>query len=223
MISLLLRLIPLFAFVYGAWTLWGAYSNWKDVDRPALDNQVAALSTRLESIKTKISRGEEFKLIRDKKLLELRQLTEVLKEKENSIPVEKVQMASVIKTIADLADKTGVEINSIKPQESKDIKNLIIYPLDFKIKGSYIQLMSFLDFISKQDRVFVADKINIQAPQKSKFSLPLDTELTVNAYQLKLSSGEDNANSSSVNPDNSLDPNGNDQVPPIENEVYDEP
>jgi len=182
--DLLLKVGPFLCIVVGLWLSWGDFTTWRDGPKAGIENEIRKLKSNIIDVNKEVRRGEEFKAQRDKKFDELRALTEKLASYESHIPVEGDEMPDLIKNLADLSDKTGIEIVKISPDRVRKKDFLTELPIKIKIKGNYIQIMSYLDFISKLPRIITAENITMSLPSAKELTTNISANLTLISYRL---------------------------------------
>lgn len=104
------------------------------------------------------------------------QETSVLFPKEKEIP-------RLLTDISAEGQSAGLEFLTFKPMAAvpKDFYSEI--PIDIQVRGPYHNLGSFLDHVSKLNRIVSVSNIKISAPSKSEGEMVLDSSCRLVTYQ----------------------------------------
>lgn len=179
----LIQLVPIVCLFVGFYFGYTDYEEWTDGKKARLETQITELEVELDRVGAEVRKGEQFKAERDQKFAELQALTVKLKEYAKFIPIEGANVANLIRSVADISDRTGVDISSVRPQQHRNQIELIEIPIEMNIKGNYLQIMSFLDFVSKISRIVTAEKIDLKTQSNNQNGV-VTAALTLTAYKL---------------------------------------
>lgn len=102
--------------------------------------------------------------------------TSVLFPKEKEIP-------RLLTDISAEGQRADLNFITFKPQAAvpKDFYSEI--PIDIKVNGPYHNMGSFLDHVSKLDRIVSVSNVKISAPSKSEGEMLLNTDCRLVTYQ----------------------------------------
>lgn len=176
-------------FPFVLWLLiaggWGymSHSQWKQDVLEPLQGELTAKQTELEKKKKEVAKGETFKAQRDAKLREIEELGEKSQATAKQLP-HSPNIPEVLKALADNADRAGLDFISIKPHEAKAREFIYETPLEVQLKGSYVQIMSFLDATVNLTRVIRIDKMNLSSPTTRGLIASLTTNVTLLSYHV---------------------------------------
>jgi len=184
MIDIILKIGPVIAFIYAMFSGWQHYEQWKTVTRVGLVNQIAKKEESLKLKKAEVRRGERFKEERDQRLQELNQLISKLSEVSKMLPSRGPKMPKILRELADLTDKTGLDFESILPQSVRQKEFLNEIPMKIKVKGTYLQIMSFLDLVASMERIMTAEKVTLDQPTIKGTDKVVTAEIELVAYHM---------------------------------------
>lgn len=180
----LLKKIPFFLwFVVAIGWSYKVRLDFEDTVHGPLQGQIEAKKNELESVKREIAKGEDYKRRKEGKLREIKELGEKDQSLVGKFP-RSPNIPDVLKDLADVADKTGLEFTQITPGKLRRREFLVETPLEVALAGNYVQLMSFLDAISNLRRVVRVEKLQLNTPQIRGETTTIKADVTLVIYHL---------------------------------------
>ncbi len=154
----LLGIPPYFWLLVAA--AWGAYLyyDWNTGAYKDILNERQSKETQLLSLNENAKKIEEFKRRRAEKLKELQDLGEKFKATADRMP-RSASVPDLLKSLADISDKSGLEFSRFKPGANRHQQFLVVTPIEVTLKGTYVQVMTFLDAAANLTRVVAAEKL----------------------------------------------------------------
>ncbi len=167
-IALLLFILPIVLFYF----LWFQPQQEKNSQ---LSNQRTTLKRDLQKAKTKAAN-------RGKLQAELNATEERFAEASLLLPKEK-EIPTLLTNISALGRGAGLDFLTFKPQSDvpKDFYSEI--PVDIKVRGPYHNMGTFLDQISKLDRIVTVSNINMGGPKKESGEMLLNSSCRLVTYR----------------------------------------
>jgi len=121
-------------------------------------------TTELRSLTERAEKIDEFKKSRAAKLKQLQDLGERFKATSDRLP-RAASIPDLLKSLADISDKSGLEFSKFRPSATRKEQFLVITPLEVNLKGTYVQIMTFLDAAANLTRVVASEKLSIEGVQ----------------------------------------------------------
>ncbi len=159
---------------FGIWLIaFGAYmylqyNNWQTKSYKPIVRQLAATKTELEEITEKNKRSEVFEKQKQEKLKEIQKLAEELNRALDKLP-KASDIPIILSSFADISDRVGLEFSRFQPgQQSKSANPYFMEtPISVQLKGSFVQIMSFLDEVSHLKRIIVGKGLTLRQDQRN--------------------------------------------------------
>ncbi|MBS1982784.1 MAG: type 4a pilus biogenesis protein PilO [Bdellovibrionales bacterium] len=148
------------------------YTDWQQSVWEPLVNQKEVKQGQLAGFKRESSKAEDFRRKKEEKLRELQALSDKLEMTRQKYPTSP-NIPQLLKDLADTADRTGLEFHNFKPQPEKRQEFVVTTPIEVKIRGTYVQIMSFLDTAANLKRAVVAEKLSLDTPTSRDRSVSL--------------------------------------------------
>jgi type IV pilus assembly protein PilO len=189
LIRSILRIPPLLWFLVAGGLSYLDYSSWKtDVYEP-LKQQIESAQGVLESTKNEITRASEFVHRRDEKIRELQELGQKLEQTRRELP-RSSNIPDLLHSLADTSDQTGLDFSHFKPGKSVKTELLVETPIDVTLRGTYLQIMSFLDATANMTRVVAARKLTLDTPASRGSISVVNATATLVTYHIDDAGGE---------------------------------
>lgn len=134
------------------------YQNWETSTYEPLMQQVEGLKSELAAAEDSLKRIEEYRKKKDEKLAEYNSLLDDFEKVRKEFPSTPA-LPSLLKSLADISERIGLEFSNFKPGGEVPAEFLKAAQIDVKLKGSYVQLMSFLDQVSNLQRIVNTESI----------------------------------------------------------------
>lgn len=162
MIKLLLWINPIVWVPIIAYVLYTDYEQWNlEVYQPLLQS-VETEKKLLKSLEKKLGQIEEFRAQKNEKIAEMDGLRKKLEEAKREFP-SKSELPNLLKSLADISEKIGMEFSSFKPGGTQAAaEGLRSAKINVELAGSYVQVMSFLDSVSNLERIVNTEKLELK-------------------------------------------------------------
>lgn len=148
------------------------YTEWESNTLAMLDSEKSQKESRLAQVKRDTGRAEDFRRRKEQKLRELQELSRKIEATRQQYPTSP-NIAQLLKDLADVADRTGLEFHSFKPGAERRQEFIVTTTIDVRLRGTYIQVMSFLDTASNLKRTVTAEKLSLENPSVRDGSVSL--------------------------------------------------
>lgn len=159
------------------------YTTWEtDVYQPLL----AQLDTQKAQVVAKqgeLKRAEEFTTRREEKLKELQDLTLRLEATKSALP-RTASIPNLLKDLADVSDKVGLQFSRFRPEKERQKKFLWETPIAVDLRGTYVQIMSFLDGAANIERIVATEKLDLANPQFRGPAAVISAQATMITYHI---------------------------------------
>ncbi len=163
MIRSILR-IPFVLFVLVAGALaYRDYQTWQTEIEEPLKVEIQAREQESIAKRAEVQRAQNFEQEKAAKLQELEKLAAQLEATRTEMP-RNSSVPDLLKLLADMSDRTGLEFSSFKPGTPEQKEFLVMTPIDVVLKGTYVQIMTFLDASANLTRVVAAQRLKIDLP-----------------------------------------------------------
>lgn len=129
-------------------------------------NTIERLRVELADLKEEVRKGKILAAKEPQLRREIAELQLRLEELKAIIPPvrDDAQLTEKLKT---LADRSTLDINKVKYKSLKDEEFYRSYPIDMDIDGTYHDLATFFDRLSRESRIFNVGGLKIKAQRKS--------------------------------------------------------
>jgi type IV pilus assembly protein PilO len=142
------------------------YMDFKNWETDILNPLIATRDTKKNELATKqkeLARAEEFTRRREEKLKELQDLTLRLEGTKAALP-RASSIPALLKDLADISDRVGLLFSRFKPETDRRRKFLVETPISVELKGTYVQIMSFLDGAANIERIVATERLSLDNP-----------------------------------------------------------
>jgi type IV pilus assembly protein PilO len=168
------------AFLALSLGLAGAFWNWyAKPTRAAIDVRVEELRT----IEKEIARGQDIARRLPEFRAQVAELEEQLERLRTVLPEEK-DVADLLRRIQGMATQSNLTIRGFtpKPVATRDLH--AEWPIDLQLEGTYHNIGTFLERVSKFPRIINVSSINIEARQKQNALTTVNAECTATTFVL---------------------------------------
>ncbi len=164
-------------------------------------SKISLINKQIQTLKDEISKAKKISsdLPRHKKELEevksTFESTSALLPKGQEIP-------NLLRNISDLGKNAGLDFITFTPGQEIPKDFYAEIPIDITIKGPYHNMGSFLDKVSKLDRIVTLDNITIDKPEQEGVEMLLNSSCKLLTYRftnVKLESKEGKAKNTKSN------------------------
>lgn len=170
-------------------TLYGAQQlvEFWNGSSVSFKNEIQAESQEIDRLKGELSRvktfAENIPAVKQAFKEQTLQLEAILE----SIP-RSYELNGLLKRLNLLAQSTGVEIISFKPQnDERSLEFFKVISIDVTLRGAFVSTLVFFDQVSKLKRVVSFQDVRMSATQKAsgeKGPLIAETSIKMNAFRL---------------------------------------
>jgi Tfp pilus assembly protein PilO len=184
--------LPLLIVVISGALGYRDYTEWNEVTYQPLLATLETKKGEIERVRADVARAQDFDRTRKEKLMQLQELARKLELTANAMP-RSANIPDLLKSLADLADKAGIEFSSFRPQAERRREFLVLSPIEVQLKGNYVQIMSFLDSAANLTRVVSCEKLSLEGTSPRGGVNILSAGITLVTYHLEeeLRSGVD--------------------------------
>ena len=121
--------------------------------------EIASVNAQILSKKNELSQIQQTMIKIKEYEAEAKRLEKKLEEALALLP-EKSEIPNLLEKISNLAEKSGLSINSFKPMGEMPQDFYVQVAIDLDLSGSYYEIMNFFDAISKLRRVVNITNLN---------------------------------------------------------------
>ncbi|NCN27894.1 type 4a pilus biogenesis protein PilO [bacterium] len=181
---ILIGRIPLILWVLvaGAWA-YSIHTDFHEMQWNPILGQIVQQESTYKRLVKENSEAEAFKEQRAQKLKELNQLAQDFQSTADKIP-RAPEVASVLRSLADISDNAGLTFARFKPGAQLQEEFLVITPLDVELKGTYPQILSFVDAAANIKRVVSGQELVMDSPSKRGGSAILQAKTVLYTYHI---------------------------------------
>lgn len=145
-------------------------------------NEIKTLTQQKNTAAQELQKAKATAATIDRHRAEMATIEEQFNETSALFPKEK-EIPRLLTDISAEGQGAGLEFLTFKPLAAvpKDFYSEI--PVDIQVRGPYHNLGSFLDQVSKLDRIVSVSNVKISAPQKKEGEILLDSSCRLVTYQ----------------------------------------
>ena len=172
--------------VAGAW----GYLTYNSQQTERYDPLVAQVINKQEMVnqlKAEVNKAEAFKKERNDKYAKLQQLIKTLEASADQLP-RTTSLPELLKSISQISERSGLELLELKPQPQRPNQFLVETPLQIVFRGTYVQMMSFLDSMAHLKRIVHVDAMKIEEPRQRGDYMILKTTASLVTFHFEASS-----------------------------------
>ena len=183
MLKILLKFNPVLWLVLLVGLCYMDHQTWEtDVYQPLLQ-EVESKKSELESAKADLARIDDFIKNRDAKQAELEKVREQFDQLKKEFP-SSAALPSLMKSLADISERLGMEVAVFRPGNEMSVDLLKAVEIEVKLRGSYVQVMSFLDSVSNLERIVNTESLTLRPGNEaaSNSFKTLEADLKIRTY-----------------------------------------
>ncbi len=117
----------------------------------------------------------------DKIEAEIKQMAVMLTELEEIIP-KKREISTILRRIQQLANDSRLDVISFTPKGEVEKEFYSEWPIPIEIRGSYHNLATFFDRLSRFSRIFNVEDFHIEALNQQTQGATISAEFTAKTY-----------------------------------------
>lgn len=159
--------LGLWIIAFGGY-MYMQYNKWQNEVYKPLGYQLTSTQNELEQAIEKNKALQSFEKQKQEKLKEIQKLAEELNRALDKLP-KASDIPIILSSFADIADRIGLEFSRFEPGQPTKSSNpyFMETPLKVQLRGSFIQIMSFLDEVSHLKRIIVGKGLNLRQDSQS--------------------------------------------------------
>jgi type IV pilus assembly protein PilO len=170
---------PLVAFVW----CYTIYNSWQELEYKPLEQEEITLRTQVTNLTAQNAEAEKFDKERDVKLKLISDLGAKFNQTAAKIP-RSPNVPLLLKSLADISDRTGLIFSSFKPQPMQTDEFLTITPMDMTLKGTYPQILSFLDATAHIERILTLRELELSGAKRRGTGSILEAKAKLFTYYI---------------------------------------
>jgi type IV pilus assembly protein PilO len=180
-IRALLRL-SLFFWVIGiGGFLYYKYMTWQTESLVPLQQQLETAKQQLTRLQKQNRDAETFEKERDARFQELQTLAEQFNQALEKLP-RSADTPGLLSNLAEISDRVGVEFTKFEPQPAQSTGFLMENPFKIELKGTFVQIMSFLDEVAHLKRIVTSRSLSLAEPVLRGQTAILKADTTLVTY-----------------------------------------
>jgi type IV pilus assembly protein PilO len=168
------------AFV--ALSLAGAGAFWNWYAKP-MQATIATRQTELKNIRAEIDKGQATARRLPEFRADVAELEEQLQRLRTVLPEEK-DVADLLRRIQGMATQSNLAIREFTPKPVATKEMHAEWPIQLQLEGTYHNVGTFLERVSKFPRIINVSGINMAARDKQNASATVTTECTATTFVL---------------------------------------
>ncbi|MBP1768288.1 MAG: Pilus assembly protein, PilO [Candidatus Aminicenantes bacterium] len=143
--------------------------------------ELGRIKAERQKVETEVQGLQQKKLQLDRIEAELATLTQTLKELEVIIPLRK-ETDVILRRVQQMAFDSRLDLIRFTPRGEINREFYSEWPIPMEIRGSYHNLASFFDRLSKFARIFNIDNFTIKALGSQSDELTISSSFTAKTY-----------------------------------------
>jgi Tfp pilus assembly protein PilO len=128
------------------------HQEWEQNTYLPMLQDIEGKKIELQTVEADLAKIDDFIKNRDAKRAELDRVQNEFDAVRKEFPPTPA-LPALLKSLADITEKLGMEFASFKPGGPVAVELLQAVSIDVRLKGSYVQIMSFLDSVSNLQRI----------------------------------------------------------------------
>ncbi len=139
------------------------YTTWKTETFQPLSIQLDTTKDQLANVQKQNREAETFEKERDSRFQELQSLAENFNQALEKLP-KSSDTPGLLSNLAEISDRVGVEFTRFEPGTAALNGVLMETPFKVELKGSFVQIMSFLDEVAHLKRIVSGRSVTFKDP-----------------------------------------------------------
>lgn len=161
--------------------LYYSHITWQTEQFEPLKGQIETTKTQLEALQRQNREAETFEKERDQRFQELQSLAEEFNKALEKLP-KSSDTPGLLSNLAEISDRVGVEFTSFEPGTSALNGFLMETPFRIQLKGTFVQIMSFMDEVAHLKRIVAGKNLSFKDPVLRGSNAILNAEATLITY-----------------------------------------
>ena len=105
-----------------------------------------------------------------------------LKEREKNLPSD-ANMDQLLKTLNELSEQSDIQISKFTPKQQVKKGFYAEIPVQMELEGSYHEIVSFFDNVSKEDRIINISNITLKNPEMRNNKVMLEAKCLARTFR----------------------------------------
>jgi type IV pilus assembly protein PilO len=170
-------------FLLAGYMIYDDFTIWEqDVYQPLLA-EIDTEKARLKGLEAAIQRVQEFEAKKGEKLAEITRLGEEFENARRQFPSEPA-LPELLRQLADVGERLNIEFSNFQPQGAGPQDLVQSSKVRVILKGSYIQIMSFLDSVAHMTRIVNTESLKLKMGETRGDRVTIEAEVSLLSYYL---------------------------------------
>lgn len=180
--------------------LYFTYHTWETEEYLPLKAQIETTSEQLAKLQKENKEAETFEKERDSNIQQLQNLAEEFNKALEKLP-KSSDTPGILSNLAEISDRVGVDFNRFEPGKPAVNGFLMETPFKVELKGTFVQIMSFLDEVAHLKRIVSGKSVTFKDPVLRGSKAVVTAEAVLVTYYFDESRGASaNTSSSTAQP-----------------------
>lgn len=157
------------------------YTTWKTEIFQPLSIQLDTTKDQLANVQKQNREAETFEKERDSRFQELQSLAENFNQALEKLP-KSSDTPGLLSNLAEISDRVGVEFTRFEPGTAALNGVLMETPFKVELKGTFVQIMSFLDEVAHLKRIVSGRSVTFKDPVLKGSTANVNAEAVLVTY-----------------------------------------
>lgn len=153
---------PLWILGIGGY-LYYTYYTWENDEFLPLKAQIETTTQQLTKLQKENKEAETFEKERDANFQQLQSLAEEFNKALEKLP-KSSDTPGLLSNLAEISDRVGVDFTRFEPGKAALNGFLMETPFKIELKGTFVQIMSFLDEVAHSKRIVSGKSVTFKDP-----------------------------------------------------------
>jgi len=183
MFKILLKINPVLWILLLVGLCYMDHQEWEQNVYQPLLQEIESKKIELKRVEADLAKIDDFIKNRDAKRAELDRVQNEFDAVRKEFPPTPA-LPSLLKSLADITEKLGMDFASFRPAGDVPVELLQAAQIDVKLRGSYVQIMSFLDSVSNLERIVNTEALTLRpgAEKENATFKSIDADLKILTY-----------------------------------------
>ncbi|MEZ4813894.1 MAG: type 4a pilus biogenesis protein PilO [Bdellovibrionota bacterium] len=161
--------------------LYYTHMTWQNEEYQPLMLQIESTKEQYASLQKQNRAAETFEKERDSRFQELQKLAEDFNKALEKLP-RSSDTPGLLSNLAEISDRVGVEFTRFEPGKAALNGFLMETPFKIQLKGTFVQIMSFLDEVAHLKRIVTGKSVSLKDPVLRGSTAQLTAEAVLVTY-----------------------------------------
>lgn len=143
--------------------LYSSYSTWNTETFIPMKQEIVSTKEQFSKLQKQNAEAETFEKERDTRFQELQSLAEQFNQAIEKLP-RSADTPGLLSNLAEISDRVGVEFNKFEPGKTEANGFLMETPFKVELRGTFVQIMSFLDEVAHLKRIVTSKSLVLKEP-----------------------------------------------------------